>query len=254
MINKSIAVFYICRHGDKNWHKLAESFVTSYKKFKSGIRHQLYIIFKGFNSNTSLNRANKIFTHLKYKAIEQNDEGFDIGSYYQAALLAREVYICPLNSYSNILCNNWLKNLYLNICQINVGLVGATGSYEKNDHFNFLKFPNPHIRTNAFLINRQIFIKFTSQFSFLKKNDVLKYESGRNSLTNFIRKDGKKALVIGRNGRAFDISTWPLSRTFKSSNQENLLVSDNQTDFYLKSPWPIKNFLSLRSWGKFLVS
>jgi hypothetical protein len=250
MENNSIAVFYLCRYKDKSWHECAVSFVISYKKFEPGVKHKLYIIFKGFKRNSKLALARTIFSDLEYSAIQLNDSGFDIGSYYQASLVVNEEYICPLNSYSVILSENWLYKLFVNLLQKNVGLVGASGSFEKNDYFYTLKFPNPHIRTNAFLIKKDLFINFTSRFNFIVKNDALEYESGRNSLSNFVKKKKLIILVVGRNGMGYPENLWFDSRTFKSSEQENLLVSDNQTRFYSISSYPIKFFLGMRAWKK----
>lgn len=151
-----------------------------------------------------------------------------------------------------------------------VGLVGATGSwqshyttvfkkhkifyeFDKSVVYNFRKyklflkavffwrflfgaFPSPHIRTTAFIIKPEIFFQLSNKQRFKTKFDAYIFENGRNSLTNQLLHKGFKILVIDNKGIHYEIGKWHLSKTFWISNQENLLISDNQTRIYDNAP------------------
>ena len=102
-----------------------------------------------------------------------------------------------LNSFSLILDNDWLLKLTKHIDDPKVGIISPSGSYQsyydtvffnnswkwggnKSLKENYLKykllikaiftgvflfppFPNPHIRTNAFLISRKLFFKLKNK-------------------------------------------------------------------------------------------
>jgi hypothetical protein len=89
-------------------------------------------------------------------------------------------------------------------------------------------FPNIHIRTNAFMIERRIFLD-TQPGTIKTKIDSYMFESGPDSLTQQILRLGLKVLVVGADGRSYDIDQWTASGTFRLGTQHNLLVKDNQT-------------------------
>jgi hypothetical protein len=61
---------------------------------------------------------------------------------------------------------------------------------------------------------------------------------------------GLRVLVAGRNGRAYESSEWPASRTLWQGNQENLLVDDNQTRSYQEGDDDVRRALSGFAWGR----
>ena len=92
----------------------------------------------------------------------------------------------------------------------------------------FPPFPNPHMRSNGFMVRRDRLLRF-ARLEVQSKTDAMMFESGREGLTATLRRAGFRAIVVGRDDRGYDIPEWPLSRTFRLGNQERLLVSDNQT-------------------------
>jgi hypothetical protein len=60
---------------------------------------------------------------------------------------------------------------------------------------------------------------------------------------------GLQILVVGRDGRAYEKENWFRSNTFRTGDQENLLVADNQTTEYAKSKNCKKQYLSYCAWG-----
>jgi hypothetical protein len=119
--------------------------------------------------------------------------------------------------------------------------------------FDFLNaiplFPNVHIRTNAFLIERQAFLD-TLPTSMATKKDTLLYESGPNSLTQQMLRRGKNVLIVGRDGRSYGVDQWPTSGTFRLGDQHNLLVQDNQTRSFETFSSTERRVFAEMTWGK----
>lgn len=91
----------------------------------------------------------------------------------------------------------------------------------------FPRFPNPHVRSNGFMIRRDRWLQL--DFAPRQKIDTSLFESGPQSLTASLRKSGLATVVVGRDGRGYDIPEWPRSQTFRLGDQGNLLVHDNHT-------------------------
>jgi hypothetical protein len=113
----------------------------------------------------------------------------------------------------------------------------------------FPPFPNPHIRTNAFLIRRDLMLDIEVG-DLSNKADVLRFESGRRSLTRQIRRRDLDVLVVGQDGVAYRPDAWPQSHTFRSGDQANLMVSDNRAEGWAALDDAAKEELSIRAWGR----
>jgi hypothetical protein len=119
------------------------------------------------------------------------------------------------------------------------------------DYAQFPAFPNPHIRSNGFLIHRERFLElgFTAPRS---KIGACVFESGSGSLTARLRRKGLRALVIDKDGRGYDVQDWTRSRTFRLSEQEDLLLHDKQTRGFDQMP-PGERLTHRRlTWGDYL--
>ncbi len=88
--------------------------------------------------------------------------------------------------------------------------------------------PNPHIRSNAFMIQREVFLSLRGMV-FTRKMDAYRVESGRHSMTRQVMARGLRPVVVDRRGKIYDIPEWKSSSTFWIGAQENLLIADNQT-------------------------
>ena len=115
---------------------------------------------------------------------------------------------------------------------------------------DFPPFPNYHLRTNAFMGSRQTLRRIRLGPMRLKLS-AYKFESGKDSLTNQVMKLGLKVLVVGRDGEGYEPERWHLSNTFWQSREENLLVSDNQTEFYLSADPATRAEHARYAWGEF---
>jgi hypothetical protein len=74
-------------------------------------------------------------------------------------------------------------------------------------------------------------------------------ESGYESVTNQILASGLRPVIVDCNGMVFEREEWPFSKTFRQSNQENLMVNDNQTEAYSTADTVYRAELSRRAWG-----
>lgn len=112
----------------------------------------------------------------------------------------------------------------------------------------FDPFPNYHLRTNAFIISSQTMRKVKCS-RIRSKLDAYAFESCSDGLTKQILRKGKKVLVVGRDGVGYEKEAWNTSKTFRQSEQENLLVADNQTRDYQYGNSERREYLSSITWG-----
>jgi len=124
-----------------------------------------------------------------------------------------------------------------------------TKSESITQYSGFPRFPNPHLRPNGFMIHRK-YLSDEKRNPFLKKVDELDLECGEKGLTRKILQAGLKAKIVGLNGIAYDIDQWPHSNTFRLGKQSNLLVADNQTDFFEALDDQARTTFELFTWGK----
>jgi hypothetical protein len=112
----------------------------------------------------------------------------------------------------------------------------------------FEPFPAYHVRTNAFMLDRVTFLGLKAR-RIARKMDAYLQESGRESITRQLQRQGLRTLVVARDGSFYDHEQWPASRTLWQSDQENLLVADNQTRSYANGDAQRRKVLSAFAWG-----
>ncbi len=261
---KSICVVHLVRA--KNGIEPLQRFLESYGRNPGGVEHDLLFILKGFRNKELPTPYRDLLAQYSHQSLFVADNGFDVIPYMITASTYEHRYFCFLNSFSTLLDEDWLKKMYAHVTREGVGIVGSTGSYQSmyTDMINILEsvratpfyrrirasftipmrikkfkadfhpFPNYHIRTNGFMIARSVMRKIKVNLV-RTKMDAYRFESGKNSLTHQIFDMNLRALVIGRNGRAYEKDEWCRSFTFWNGDQGNLLVADNQTNAYMAS-------------------
>lgn len=298
-------VFYLYRFAEGD--APARRFLNSYKRCPAGCAHDLHVILKGFPDQEAITSACRLFESIPVNAIEVEDKGYDIGSYFAAAKAVSNPQLLFLNTFSEILADDWLAHFEQALALPGVGLVGATGSWQSassgyeaallrvlrrpkfylsrylglaasaanNDGghaeddgpidfrrllrragrvslyplrvYEFGRHPNPHIRTNAFMIMRDVFLSLRG-VTFERKMDAYKFESGRRSMTRQIMARGLRPVVVDRDGRVYEIPEWKSSSTFWIDFQANLLVADNQTTNYATGSSARRKMLRSHAW------
>jgi len=113
----------------------------------------------------------------------------------------------------------------------------------------FGRFPAPHLRTNALMIDREVLRRLEAP-SLRRKVDSHRLESGRASVTRQVERLGLRAVVVDRAGRTYEHEDWPGSETFWQGAQEGLLVADNQTEDYRLAGAGRRLLLSRYAWGE----
>ena len=127
---KNICLIHLVRAG--NDFESFRCFMVSYRKYPAGVSHDLVIVFKGFGGTNTLNEYQKYLNSFNYIPFEVSDKGCDLDVYFFMANTFKKQYryFCFINSFSEILASNWLKKLFQAALIKNVGLVGATGSWQ----------------------------------------------------------------------------------------------------------------------------
>ncbi|MCK1321662.1 hypothetical protein IVA94_12310 [Bradyrhizobium sp. 156] len=250
--SKSIALVYLARGAEPDHLARFNAFLESYRRFSACVDHTLFVIFKGFRDDARREAARAVFANCSATAIFTADGTFDIGSYAEALPQIPHDRICFLNTNSEILCEGWLAKLAVNLDQPRVGIVSATASFESLALLDprFPRFPNVHLRSNAFMMNRKHAVDILPAFNIQQKIDAFLAESGPDSITRRIFGMGLMARVVGRNGRGYQPASWALSETFRRGLQRNLMVHDNVTRTFERSPWEEKKSLAAQTWGE----
>jgi hypothetical protein len=271
-----IAIIHLVRAGNDN--QAVAQFVDSYLTYPAGHDHKLIFLLKGFSQDLPGDLV-AILDRAPHRRIECPEGGFDIGSYCHAAERITEPLVMFLNSFSVIQSEQWLLKLVRAYRVPGVGVVGASGSWEsllstllakpksgtamQNDGWFaslraqliglplrvlFPVFPNPHLRSNAFLMAREEFLAIKPARIRFKIQAWL-YESGRDSMTRRVLRRGLRVMVVGHDGIAYGIADWPGSHTFWQYQQENLLIHDNRTMAYSRADVARQRQLCHAAWN-----
>ena len=228
-----LAVVYLNRARTELEKAARERFIRAYQRLIPEVMHVLYVVNKGF-SEEELGAQYAMFQALMPRFIDVNDEGFDLDAYRKAAQQIEEPIIFFMNTHSEPLQHGWLDKVYACFTSSKaIGLVGCTGNVETHHPFapDFPAYPNFHIRSNAFMLNRYDYLKMLEDRPLDNKLQAYQIEAGRLSLTRMIQATGREAVVVGRQGGVQQRALWRAG-IFRSGCQQNLLLADNQTRHY----------------------
>jgi hypothetical protein len=119
------------------------------------------------------------------------------------------------------------------------------------DYLRFPAFPNPHIRSSGFMVRRTRLLSFDSS-QIKTKYDACAFESGLDSLTAQVRREGLAALVVTSDGQGYDVPDWWRSGTFRLGKEEGLILTDNRSgEFLHMSPGERATHARI-TWGDYL--
>jgi hypothetical protein len=248
-------------------------FLNATDEFNVGLACRFVIIQKGSNNVVLSEDLKKYASERRFEIVKIPDFGLDVDTYWSIGRRYQAKYSLFLNTFSEPLVENWGELLLQHAGPDR--LVGATGNWEsfawrrgmfgkvfaegvRNvprkliglcvNRLLWPRFPNPAIRTNAFLVSREVLNSVRSADG--TKRSAYRFESGRNGLSATVRKQGGALLIVGRDGKAYSERDWPSAGIFRSRNQENLLIADNRTREYANASSQRRSELSTISWGR----
>lgn len=237
--------------------RLAE-FVDSYRSRPAGAAHELVVVFNGVESAQQQSELEAELDGIDHRSLITPSPVIDLNAYRWAVdqTDGGQLFFC--NSYSRFLCEDWLQLIAQHTIDPNIGMVGATGTYESIHSAPFKwkmpwtklfpPFPNAHLRTTGFLLDRSLIneIRWKPPTG---KISALGIESGKRSLTNEVKRQGLSVVVAGRDRSSYAEAEWEDSRTFRVGEQENLIVADNRTDDYIAADPSERDRLRNLAWG-----
>jgi hypothetical protein len=234
----------------------AEQFVGSYREHQAGTAHRLVVALAGPDGDRDPWR--RAFATVEHEEIECG-EGVDLDHYRAAAERVVAERHCFVNTVSVVLADGWLGHLERALLTPGVGMVATTGSYESPNAVRpwplskrrpgYESFPNPHLRTNGFALERELLIDLDWPAG-MSREQSLGLEAGTRSLTRQVHERGLATLVVGRDGVAYPPERWRESATFRSGGQENLLLSDNRTRHYQEAGPLTRRGLAWLAWHR----
>jgi hypothetical protein len=256
------------------------AFLDSYREHPAGVDHDLIVLFNGFRGD-DLDQHRALLTGIRHRELRVPRPVIDLEAYFWAASHTEGRLLCFVNSYSIVLAPGWLRMLHEQATRPDVAAAGATGSWEsfysnyllrikelgrprspvewvlhlnrlrklRRYKANFNPAPNPHLRSNAFTIERERWLGVRPG-SLRTKWATWLFESGKQGLTPRLRAHAGEVVVVGRDGRGYTADEWAKSNTFRSGDQVNLLVSDNRTRQYAAADDETKRYMHRIAWGE----
>lgn len=235
----------------QNGPEALAQFLAAHAAHPCGGDYELVLACKGFDDAEDLLRWKQRWADIepRPRLLRMPDRGFDIGTYRSVATVLKSEFVCFTNSWSRPLVDGWLALMLRAIRQPGVGIVGATGSLEAVKLPRWPDFPNAHIRSNAFMMRRNLFLELDIPEP-RQKFDANELEAGTNSITRqVVDKLGLSAVIACADGRIVDVANAQSAGTFRVGEQEQLLVADNRTDDYANAPRERREHLQRIAWG-----
>jgi hypothetical protein len=234
-----------------------DRFVAAYRAYDAGAPHRLLVVLNGFGAGDDASAVRERFAALDVHELRLESPCIDLAAYRRAIDEVDAAWLLFLNSYSEPLDDGWLAKPLEHLSRPGVGLVGATASYEGTPagiterllrRRAICRFPNPHIRTNAFMLAGPL-ARELDWGDVRSKRRAWALENGPRSLTSQVRARGLDAVVVGRDGKAYPRDQWRAAAVFRAGGQENLLVSDNRTREYAEATPARRRELERLAWG-----
>ena len=235
-----------------------DRFVRSYRAHLPGVDHQLVVAFNGFRHGQDMSSWRAALADVVHRELHIDRPVLDLDAYRRAVDLVPAGRYCFINSHSVVLADGWLGYLERHLRTPGVGLVGAGGSLEsaysaaprplRPFRRDFDPFPNPHIRTNGFALERELLVSLDWPAP-RRKVQAWRLESGQRGISRQVCERGLRMLVVGRDGLAYPPKRWRDSATFRSGGQVNQLLADNRTREYEMAGPARRRLLEQIAWG-----
>jgi len=234
----------------------ARDFLASYRRHPPGTEHRLLVALAGPSGERR--PWHETFAAVEHEPVELG-LGLDLDHYRTVAERRPAARYCFVNTVTTALADGWLQNLERALLEPGTGIVGATGSHESPNAIRpgplrrlrpgYEPFPNPHLRTNGFALERELLLTLDWPTG-LTKLEAVALEAGSHSLTRQVSERGLQTLVVGRDGVGYPPERWRESATFRSGNQTNLLLADNRTRHYQEAGALTRRGLAWLAWHR----
>lgn len=113
----------------------------------------------------------------------------------------------------------------------------------------FRPFPNPHLRTSAFMISHAALMRVKLTEVGTNRMQTFALEAGRDGVTRQLERLGLHVLVVDRDGAAYEPPAWDRSQTFRQGDQEGLLMRERRTLEYDRASTAQRRLMAVLSWG-----
>jgi hypothetical protein len=234
----------------------AARFGAAYRAIEPGVEHRFVAVYNGFHGDVS-----SVRDALGVQADEEvhiDGRVQDLIAYRRALDAVECDRVAFVNGWAEPIVDGWLATLSDALDADGVGIAGCTASWESPasaapPHLKlhrrglFQPFPNPHVRTNAWVIEAALARSLTWDVR-RRKVGAESLESGKQGLTRQVQAHGLRPVMVSRHG-AVEVDDWPEARVFRSGRQEELLVRDNRTRQYDDADPRRKAFLARMAWG-----
>jgi hypothetical protein len=240
---------------------MLEGFLDAYRRWDPRLDHRLAVILNGFRgaADRRLADVDRLLESVEHERFVTPSAVPDLIAYRLAAQYIDARELCFLNSYSRPLVDGWLAKLAHALAPLSVGLVGSGGSCEsaytaapfwlrRRRKADFPPFPNPHLRSNGFMLARELLLELEWP-ALRSKATAWALESGKHSIARQAWERGLEVLVVGRDGVAYPPERWRQSATFRSGDQRNLLIADNRTRQFEEAEPALRARLEEMAWG-----
>lgn len=189
-------------------------FFDSYRKFTPTIPHDLIIVRCGATEGET--DFDAIATHY----MRFDGWGSDCATYQAVVrVLDYDLVLC-LNTLAYPCQLGWLEPFVAALETHGKGVYGATASYENN----------PHLRTPAIAFHPDVLREYP--FTTVNRTDSVRFESGKNSITQWALRNGYPAILVTANGRYYQDSWRKGENIYRRGDQSNCLIWDRHTDIY----------------------
>lgn len=235
------------------------TFLNAYSDNDPGADHELILLYNGFESQEQHDEFDRVAATVPHTKFVNERTTLDLDAYHEVVRRHPSDHYLFANTYARPQVDGWLELLLKHQRRPDVGMVAPSGSWESMGSLSpivtrpyrlaqFKAFPNPHLRTGVFMTGSDV-IDRLNWFPVKKKIDAWKLENGRHGFSQQVLRLGLKLIVGGADGVGYEWEDWPASRTFRSGEQENLVIADNRTDIWRDASAAERSELARLAWG-----
>ena len=208
----NVVIIYIYPIFGGHHDGLASRFAATYRKHLPVTNHRLVIVSNG-GPPTATMRAT--FKDLACEWLEHDDTGWDIGAYRKAASSIRCDLMVFFGGSSHIRGDGWLERIIESFEEHGNAIYGAMGSHIRSTH----------IRTTGWWCAPTLLKDYPYPVTSAQESRY-QFEHGGNSITQWARRLGLKALMVTWDG-CYEPDQWDsIPNGFQRGDQSALIVGD----------------------------